>query len=591
MRMIDPRIYRAALIPALIALIVVAFSLRDRPRPVGTTLAPIAFDGDRAWQDLQGPGGLAARFPDRHPGGAGDEQLAVHVSQQLRRLGFEVRTRTRRTMTVDGRRDLQTVIAERTGTLDGRILVVAHRDAARPGSVADLSATEGLLELARVFGAPRRTQRTLTLVSTTGSDGTTGTRGLRSLLGGERVEAALVLGDLASRTTRRPFVAGWSDDLGMAPLRLQRTVQEALRAETGSDPGGPRALVQWMRFAAPATLTEQGPLNDAGIPAVLISASGERGPAAGAPVSQARLQTFGSAALRAITALDNGTRWPPVSNAELVVRRKSIPAWAIRLFVAALLLAPIVATVDALARLRRRHDPVLTWVRRIAIGTVPLIAAAAFTRILGLVGLVDAPGGPVSPEALPPQAAGLIAVGLFALLAWLVGRPLLLRALDGRGEGQGSAGAATGVLLVLCGVAVLIWVGNPYAAALLLPALHIWLFSLVPEIRPRRVLGLALVALGLAPFAILVAVMMSAFGLGPVDAAWFGLLLVAGGHASPLSWVLWSVVASCAAGAAAIAWQGRARVEPPGGATITVRGPATYAGPGSLGGVESSLRR
>jgi hypothetical protein len=591
--MIDPRIYRAALIPALLALIVVAFSLRDRPRPVGTTLAPIAFDGARAWQDLQGPDGLAARYPDRHTGGAGDEQLAVHVSDELRRLGFDVRTRTRRVMTVHGRRDVQTVIAERTGTLDGRILVLAHRDAAVPGSVARLSATEGLLELARVFGAPRRTQRTLTLVSTSGSDGTTGTRGLRSLLGSQRVEAALVLGDLASRATRRPFVAGWSDDLGMAPLRLQRTVQEALRAEIGGDPGGPRALVQWMRFAAPATLTEQGPLNDAGIPAVLISASGERGPTASAAVSQARLQTFGSAALRAITALDNGPAWPPVSSAELVVHRKVVPSWAIRLLVGALILAPLVATVDALARVRRHHDPVAPWLRRIAIGALPLVAAAAFARVLGLVGLVDAPGGPVSPEALPAQAAGLVAVVLFAVLAWLLGRPLLrrLRAPGGEGEDPAGPASATGVLLVLCGVTALIWVSNPYAAALLLPALHVWLFALAPELRPRRLVGLGLVALTLIPFAILVAVVMTAFGLGPVGTVWFGLLLVAGGHASPLSWVLWSVVASCVAGAAAIAWRGRVRVEPPRGGAITVRGPIGYAGPGSLGGVESGLRR
>ena len=84
----------------------------------------------------------------------------------------------------------------------------------------------------------------------------------------------------------------------------------------------------------------------------------------------------------------------------------------------------------------------------------------------------------------------------------------------------------------------------------------------------------------------------AAFGLGLIDTAWFGLLVVAGGHASPLSWVLWSIVASCVAGAVTIAWRGRARVEPPGGpGQITVRGPVTYAGPGSLGGVESSLRR
>ena len=88
--MLDPRIYRAALIPALLAFIVVAFSLQDRPRPVGTTLAPIAFDGDRAWQDLQGRGGLAARYPDRRPGergrrGAGRARVRRAAPARLRR--------------------------------------------------------------------------------------------------------------------------------------------------------------------------------------------------------------------------------------------------------------------------------------------------------------------------------------------------------------------------------------------------------------------------------------------------------------------------------------------------------------------------
>jgi hypothetical protein len=590
--MLDARIYRAALIPALLAFIVVAFSLRDRPRPVETTLAPIAFDGDRAWQDLQGRGGLAARYPDRTPGGAGDEALAAHVSGELRRLGFDVRTTSRREVTPHGRRDLQTVIAERTGTLDGRILVVAHRDATARGSVASLSATEGLLELARVFGAPRRTQRTLTLVSTSGSDGTTSTRDIAGTLGGEPVEAAIVLGDLASRATRRPFVAGWSDDLGMAPLRLQRTMQESLRAELGSDPGAPRALVQWVRFAAPGSLTEQGPLNDDGIPAVLVSATGERGPAPDAPISQARLQAFGSGVLRAMTALDNGPPMAPVANAELVVHRKVVPPWAIRLLVGALLLAPLVAMVDGLARLRRHHESIAPWLRWIAAGALPLIAAAAFARVLGLVGLLRAPPGPTSPEAFPPHLAGLAAVVLIGMLAWLVGRPIVLRALHGDGQDPGDAGAACAVLLVLCGVAALIWVGNPYAAALLVPALHLWLFSLLPELRPRRAIGLLLIAAGLFPFVIVVLVLCAAFGLGPVDTAWFGLLVVAGGHASPLSWILWSIVASCVAGAVAIAWRGRARIEPPGGqGQITVRGPVSYAGPGSLGGVESTLRR
>ena len=277
-RMLDPRIYRAALIPALLAFILVAFSLEDRPRPVGTTLAPIAFDGDRAWQELQGRDGLAARYPDRRPGSPDDEALATHVSDSLRRLGFDVRSETRSQVTPDGKRDLRTVIAERTDRWTGGSSSSRRATPPRPARSRPCRATEGLLELARVFGAPRRTQRTLTIVSTSGSAGTTSTRDIASVLGGQPVEAAIVLGDLASRSTRRPFVAGWSDDLGMAPLRLQRTVQESLRAELGGDPRRP-ARARPVDALRRARLPDRaGPLNDDGIPAVLISATGERGP-------------------------------------------------------------------------------------------------------------------------------------------------------------------------------------------------------------------------------------------------------------------------------------------------------------------------
>ncbi|MDQ3849439.1 MAG: hypothetical protein M3296_02325, partial [Actinomycetota bacterium] len=61
--MLDPRIYRAAILPVLFALVLVAFSLQDRPRPVRTTLAPDAFDGERAYGRAQGLLGLAARYP------------------------------------------------------------------------------------------------------------------------------------------------------------------------------------------------------------------------------------------------------------------------------------------------------------------------------------------------------------------------------------------------------------------------------------------------------------------------------------------------------------------------------------------------
>jgi len=78
--MLDPRIYRAALLPVLLVLIVVAFSLEDGPAPLTTTFAPVAFDGARASRLLDD---LANRFPDRRPGSDGDSALARRVGAEL----------------------------------------------------------------------------------------------------------------------------------------------------------------------------------------------------------------------------------------------------------------------------------------------------------------------------------------------------------------------------------------------------------------------------------------------------------------------------------------------------------------------------
>ena len=63
--MLDPRIYRGALLLALLAVIVVAFSLENRPEPIRTSLAPAAFEGARAERLLER---LAAEYPSRRPG-------------------------------------------------------------------------------------------------------------------------------------------------------------------------------------------------------------------------------------------------------------------------------------------------------------------------------------------------------------------------------------------------------------------------------------------------------------------------------------------------------------------------------------------
>ena len=593
--MFDPRIYRAALIPVLFAFVLLAFSLENRPQPLRTPLAPDAFQGDRAFDRAYEAGeGLSERYADRRPGSPGDNDLAREIAGQMESAGFRVRTVEHEGDTIDGPRDLRTVIAQRPGTIDERIVVVAHRDAAGERAEAELSGTAALLELTRIFGAPRQARHTLTLVSTSGgSGGAAGARELARTLGGP-VGAVLVLGDLASRNVRAPLVTPWSNDFGASPQRLRATVQEAVRVETGSGSGPPRALSQFARFAMPVTYGEQGALLADGLPAVLLSIGGDAPPAAGAPISRDRLEAFGRAALRTVTALDAAPETRPIvpeaSNRDLLTSRKIVPLWAISLFTGALLLTVLVCAVDALAALRRRRERFGAWLRWTLAGALPFLLAALFALALGWVGLIDAPGAPVAPQALPPSLPALLAVALAFALGWVWLRPAALRLLRADTPDRSEPGAGVAVVLVATVAAVAMWVVNPYATALLIPALHVWLFALAPGIRMPRAGRLAVVALGALPAAAVAVGLARSLDLGVAEAAWELLLLAAGGHISPLSLLLWSVVGGCMVSALLVAAHGRVPADA-GEIPITVRGPKTYAGPGSLGGTESALRR
>jgi hypothetical protein len=135
-----------------------------------------------------------------------------------------------------------------------------------------------------------------------------------------------------------------------------------------------------------------------------------------------------------------------------------------------------------------------------------------------------------------------------------------------------------------------LWLGNPYAAALVVPAAHLWPWALTPDLRLPRWASFALVLAALLPLGVVAFVDGRAFGMGPVQGAWFWTTLVAGGHVPIGSWVLWSLVWGCAAGAGLLALtRRRPRDDEPD--EVTVRGPVSYAGPGSLGGTQSALRR
>jgi hypothetical protein len=165
-------------------------------------------------------------------------------------------------------------------------------------------------------------------------------------------------------------------------------------------------------------------------------------------------------------------------------------------------------------------------------------------------------------------------------------------------------------LLVLAALAAAVWVLAPLTALLLVPALHAWLLLTLPSSPPgARTPGrtggrplpatLGLLAFGLAPPVALVAFYAVHLHLGAGGVVHTALLLLAGGRVGVLGAAGWSVACGCvvAVGAVALArpaadttggepreWEAH---EPP----IRIRGPLSYAGPGSLGGTESALRR
>lgn len=584
---LNGRIYRAAFLPVLFALVIAGFSLRDLPRPLASPLAPDAFDAQAAMRDLAR---LQAAFPGRKAGSRADDALAGLLAARLRQAGFAVRTQAFQGQTAAGERRLVNVIGERTGFSGRQILVVAHRDALAAPSRASLSSTATLLELARVLGG-RTLGRTIVLASTTaGAAGAAGAAELGARPGGP-VDASLVLGGPAGTDMRRPLVVPWSDGGGgAAPLDLQRTVEAAIRMETGTAPGGVGLVARFARLAVPLTVGEQGALLADGLPAVLVGPSGERGPGASNAVTEDRMQAFGRGVLRSITALDGSAPVARSPRSELVIRNKVLPEWAIRLLVAALALPVLAAAVDGLARVRRRRGRVGMWLAWVLGGIVPFALGWAFLLLARVTGLIPAAPPHTAPAGSVPVAwPALVCAALVLVLGWIAVRPLLLRAWGVTGAVT-SPGAGAALMLVLSGLTAAVWVGNPFAAALLLPLLHLALAVAAPEVRLSRAAALALALVALVPFALIAVYYALAFGMGPVELAWTGALLLAGGQVGIAGGLALCVLAGCAASVVAVAMRSGG-VRPEGELDVTVRGPVSYAGPGSLGGTESALRR
>jgi hypothetical protein len=588
--MVDPRIYRTALSVVALALIVFGFSFEGQPSAATTNVAPIPLAAGNSQTSLPV---LSKEYPGRAPGSYYDGALAEHVAAELRSDQFVVSSSSFTAQTANGSRTLKTVIGTRTGIAPGTIVVVSDRD-----DVAGLSGTAAMLDVARVLsGEPQH--RSVMLVSTSGSVGAAGASQLAGALAGQPVDAVIVLGDLSGIHATEPVVVPWSDGQALAPPLLRATLAAYVSADAGLRAGNPGLGAQLAHLALPLSTTEQGPFGARGIPAVLLSTAGER---AGTPGAQSgvRLTALYGALLQTINALNTGPA-VPAATPYLLINGDVVPFWAIRLLVLALILPVLAATIDALARARRRGHSIGRWLVWVLASAVPFIAVLVLIAIARLTGwLAATPAGPVGAGGVPLGSSGdvlLVAIGVVLVSSFVLLRPLCIRlaarlgALQARRQPQSPAadGAAVALALVMCATALVIWVLQPVAAALLVPALHLWLWLTDSRIRSRRVLLVAFAVVGLAPPVLVVAYYVHALGLSASGVLWNGVLLIAGGQLGPLAAVYWSIMLGCVASLLVLIARSSGEpvaVEP----EITVRGPVNYAGPGSLGGTNSALR-
>jgi hypothetical protein len=556
--LIEPRIYRAAFLPSLLALVIAMFSLESRPPAVPQALAAdVLFDGRVA---LAGTQQMVQQYPDRRPGSSGDQLSAGKVASSLRAQHFDV--------TVDrfqgDDKDLVNVVGRRIGESPRQLVVVAPRDADRvPDAAGSAADTASLIEIARTLEG-RVTDKTLVLASVDGSTiGSLGARRLAAdLASAGPVEAVVVLTDSGVPRANGTLLIPWSETTVRTGLRLQRTVGESLLQELprGGAGRGPGTASQIARLAFPLGIGDQAPFLDQGFDALRLSGSGELPPKGQPPPDADRLGTLGRSVLRTVFAYDSGGRVNEQPSSFVLVAQKMLPRWSVALLVLALLLPVLAASVDAFARVRRRHEPVLPWLRWIGAGVVPFLVALAVGEFLVLVGQApDAPPAPLPPSAFPFDGSAAVTLGictLFFVLSWLFLRPRIA----GDVPAPDSPGAGAALALVLSIASLAVWIVNPYAALALLLAFHLWLLVTASPVPPARAAGIALIALGLLVPLLIGLAVMDRLSLGPLSGLWYGFLLVTGHHVGLYTTLLGALLLTCMAAALRIA---AARRPPP----------------------------
>lgn len=533
--LLEPRLYRAAFIPALLALIVLAFSLQDQASPIASELAPPSFNAQRA---ITTADQLVENDGARESGSIQDNRTAELVAARLTAAGFKANSFEFDATTLNGSRKLTNVVGVRPGPSDRRLLIVASRDGSE-GKLERAGAYETgvLIELARVLQG-RTFDHTLVLASVTG--GVDGGLGADELAKSARrpIDGVLVIRNIAAAPTGAPVLTVYDDRLEPDPV-FERTVERLAANDLSGGTDERSVPAQLVRLAFPLGLGEQATYPGHGLAVASVSPGGEPlEPTADAPFDS--VSAIGQIALRTLTTFD-GDFQPATPQAKpLAVGGKLIPQWALTLFFGTLMIPIVVAAIDGWARARRWRQSSVRGLLAPGLAFLWLALIGLLLRGIGFTGLIDAPNLPANPLAV--DSTGAIVVGFVAAALAFLGATVAAAAAR-----QGTAkGGDAGFAVWLAAAGVVVFAVNPIACGFILLLIHLLTLLLLTGGASRGKV-LLLTTLGMLPLLAAAVYYPVALGIPAIKSVGYAVLLEMGGF---VGWL--SLAAGCLFVAAAL---------------------------------------
>lgn len=526
------RLYRTSWLVAGVALVVALLTLQTAGPSPEPEFPPV-FDSPAA-RSLSAEFG--AQFSERPPGSVKGRKSADWIAEKLdevlsappaagtpadpaapsktervQRQEFAVR-RGSRTY------DLHNVYAALSATAgqstEGVILVIATRDTP-PGVSGGASATASLVELARAASVRTRRKAMIFLSSDGSTLGNAGVRWFLRQNSGVRFVAAVVLdapGEAGGELVNL-WGTGRTDRQSLEVLRLAGQVVDRTG---GTADATPPPVRQALRLAVPQAFGDQAPLVDRQIPAVTFAGRPESPLRSTGEPTEERLALVGRSVESLIGALEGADVIPGPDGGMTLAGRRLRPVIA-RIALLLLALPVLVMAVDAFARARRARLRLGRGFRAVWWRGLPALVGLVVAYLVSLVSLVPEPaaGVPPLPDSVAldgAAAAGLVAVAIAAFMTWL-GAHRRVRATRARPPEEAAAAVVAMAVLLMA-----VWVRQPYALLLALPAAHA---ALLAGLARRLWQVAAAAAVALLPLVVLCFSLAGPVDGSPVEAAWY----------------------------------------------------------------------